>query len=394
MNRQRPSHRIALALSYRYRLLPTKAQHATLVKILESQRLLYNAALEERIGAYRRTGRGRTYMDQCGALTVWRGFDSDARATPLNIQRWTLKRLDDAYAAFFRRVKGGGAPGFPRFRGKGWWRSFGFAEFAGARWDGKRLRFKGLPGGLRVHLHRPLPADLRSCVFTKDESGWSVAFHVRVDAREKCTVANSIGIDLGLKAFSYASDGVIVPNPRVARKAERLVRQRSRALARCKKGSQRRQKVRERLRAAHRDILNARTTWLHQQSAALVGRADLIAAEDLRIANMIKNPYLARSISDAGWAKFLSMVAYKAERAGKHFVTVDPRNTTQDCSGCGVKVPKTIAVRTHACPECGLVLDRDHNAALNILRAVAGPGQPNVAHQRKRAAGNLKAVTP
>lgn len=383
-----------MILAYKYRLLPSKAQHKAMAAICEGQRLLYNAALEERIDCYRKTGRGRSYVDQCAAVTEWRSFDPNAKVAPLNLHRWTLRRVDLAYRSFFSRLKAGRTPGFPRFRGRGRWHSFGFNEFQGIRWDGRRLRFSGLPGGLRVHLHRPLPSNIRSCAFSKDGAGWTVSFYVAVDATPKSAVSISVGIDLGLKAFSYASDGVIVPNPRIARRAERIVRVRQRALARCRKGSKRRQKVRATLSDAHRDIMNARTTWLHQQSAALVARADLIAAEDLRVANMIKNPHLARSISDASWAKFLSMVAYKAERAGKHFVTVDPRNTTQDCSGCGVKVPKTIAVRTHACPECGLVLDRDHNAALNILRAVAGPGKPNAAHQGKRASRNIMGETP
>lgn len=142
--------------------------------MLESQRQLYNAALEERIGAFRKAGVTRNYVDQCGALTEWRRSDPEAAAVPLCLQRWTLKQLEEAYRGFFRRLKGGGKPGFPRFRGKGRFESFGFAEFSGIRLDNRRLRFKGLPGGLRVHFHRPLPQDarIRSCVFSRDDKGW------------------------------------------------------------------------------------------------------------------------------------------------------------------------------------------------------------------------------
>ncbi|KWT70784.1 Mobile element protein [Hyphomicrobium sulfonivorans] len=314
---------------------------------------------------------------------------------PLCVQRWTLRRLDDAYKAFLRRLKARtGKAGFPRFRGKGCWGSFGFNEFSGIRFDGKRFRFRGVPGGLRVHLHRELPkGKICSCVFTRDAKGWSVCLQVRVEAQEKRSVSTSVGIDLGIKVFAYQSDGVILPNPRVARKAERRMRIRQRALARCKRGSNRRRKVKAELSRLHRKITNTRSTWLHQQSARIANSYDLIAAEDLNVKGMAKHPTLARSIHDASWGKFISMLSYKAERAGSTFITVNPRNTSQRCSGCGEIVPKTLAVRTHSCPSCGLVIDRDHNASLNILQAVVGLGQPNVADYGKRAARNLNEAT-
>lgn len=380
-------------LTYKYRLLPSKRQHRALEAICEAQRVLYNAALEERIDCYRKTSEGRTFIDQTKALTTCRRDLPEMAALPVALQRWTLKRLDDAFAGFFRRVKHGGKVGFPRFRGRGWWTSFGFTEFSGIRFDGKRLRFKGMPSSVKLHLHRSLPkdSDIHSCVFKRDGHGWYVCFQVAVKPAEKRVVSNAIGIDLGLKAFAYCSDNVVIPNPQIARRAEKELRRRQRALSRCKRGSKRRNKAREQVAKVHRKIVNTRTTWLHQQSAALVKRADLIAAEDLRIANMVRNPHLARSISDAGWSKFLSMVAYKAEKAGKHFITIDPRNTSQTCSSCGELVPKSLAVRTHSCPSCGLVIDRDWNASLNILNA-AGNGRRagNVANHGERRLRNIR----
>jgi putative transposase len=381
-----------MVLTYKYRLLPSEAQHAALATICESQRKLYCAALEERIDCYRKTGKGRSYIDQCKALTECRRDMPDMATLPANLQRWTLKRLDDAYAGFFRRLKCGGNPGFPRFRGKGWWSSFGFNEFSGIRWDGKRLRFAGMSGGLRVHLYRELPPDIRSCVFKRAGRQWWVCFQVEVATAKKRTVSTSVGLDLGLNVFAYQSDGVVIANPRFSRRTENEMRRRQRALARCKRGSRNRRKAKERLTRLHQKIVNQRTTWLHQQSARIARSYDLIAVEDLRVANMVKNPHLARSISDAGWSKFLSMASYKAERAGATFVTVDPRNTSQKCSGCGELVPKSLAVRIHCCPHCGLVVDRDWNAAINILAAVAGRGERNVAECRKRARRNVKLV--
>ena len=383
-------------LTFKYRLLPSRRQHAALADICEAQRQLYNAALQERIDCYRKTGKGRSYIDQCRALTECRRDLPEMAALPANVQRCTLKRLDEAFAGFFRRVKlRNGKAGFPRFRGKGWWTSFGFAEFSGVKFDGRRLRFKGLPGGLRVHLHRPLPegADIRSCTFKREHKGWCVYFQIAVETPEKRTMERAIGIDLGLKVFAYQSDGVIVPNPRIARRAEREVRRRQRALTRCKRGSNRRRKVRARLARAHAAVMNARTTWLHQQSARIANSYDLIAVEDLNVRGMVRNHSLARSISDAAWSKFLDMLDYKAVRAGSHLIRVNPKNTSQRCSGCGELVSKSLAVRTHSCPSCGLVIDRDWNASLNILRAVLGPGRQNVAQWSKRAAGNLTEIS-
>src|SRR5258705_9573859 len=135
-----------MILTYRYRLLPTRRQHRALEAILESQRQLYNAALEERIEAFRKFGITRTYLDQTKALTEWRRDDPDALQLSVFLQRATLKRLDEAYCGFFRRVKNGKKPGFPRFRGRGWFRSFGFREFRGISLKNGRLRFKGIPG--------------------------------------------------------------------------------------------------------------------------------------------------------------------------------------------------------------------------------------------------------
>jgi putative transposase len=359
-------------LTYRYRLLPSKRQHAALTGLLDGQRVLYNAALEERIDCYRKTGKGVSYIDQCKSLTLCRRALPEMGDLPVNLQRWTLKRLDDAFQGFFRRVKArNGKAGFPRFRGRGWWDSFGFGEFSGIRFDGIRLRFAGMPSGLKLHLHRALPAesDIRSCVFRRDGRGWHVSLQISVEAAEKRVAAKMVGVDLGLKVFAYCSDGVILPNPRVARKAERAQRIAQRALSRCKRGSNRRRKVKARLARLHRKIADTRSTWLHQQSAALVNRADLIVVEDLNVKNMIRHPTLARSIADASWSKFLDLLRYKAERAGAHLIRVDPRNTSQRCSGCSELVPKSLAVRIHACPHCGLVIDRDWNASLNILRA-------------------------
>ena len=380
-----------MILTYRYRLLPARRQHRALEQILESQRQLYNAALEERIDAYRKAGVTRTYIDQTKALTEWRRSDPDAPALPVCLQRATLKRLDEAYKGFFRRIKRGGKAGFPRFRGKGWFDSFGFREFAGITLKDARLRFKGMPGSLRVYMHREWPAgaSIRSCTFKRDPKGWSVSFAVEIAAAEPRESRRAVGVDLGISTFAALSDAGFIPSLRAARKAERRLRIAQRALARKKHGSKSRRKARMAVTRCHAAAGRQRAEHLHQASARLVRDYDLIAVEKLNVKGLAGS-VLAKDVHDASWARFVSMLRYKAEWAGARLIEVDPRNTSQECSGCGMKVPKPLAERRHDCPHCGLSIDRDLNAARNILnRAGVGPGLPNVAGCGMRAGENL-----
>jgi len=382
---------VSMILTYRYRLLPTRRQHRALEEILESQRQLYNAGLEERIDAYRKAGVTRTYFDQTKALTEWRAQDPDATGLPLRLQRATLKRLDEAYKGFFRRVKLGGKPGFPRFRGKGWFDSFGFREFSGITLRGARLRFKGMPGALRVHLHRPMPPGsvIRSCTVRRDARAWMVGFAVELPVPPLREVANTAGVDLGISVFAVLSDGGAIPSLKAARRAERNLRKAQRALARKARGSQGRRKAQSVVRRCHAGTARRRANHLHQASARLVRDYDAIAIEALQVKGLARSA-LAKDVHDASWARFISMLRYKAERAGTRLIEVDPRNTTQDCSACGTKVPKELGDRRHECLHCGLSIDRDLNAARNILsRAGVGPGLHNVAGCGMRAGGNL-----
>lgn len=378
-------------LTYKYRLLPSKRQHAALSAILEAQRQLYNAALQERIDAWRNAKKHVSFPDQCKSLTVCRHDLPEMDAVKRSIQEATLRSLDLAFAAFFRRVKAGTKPGFPRFRGKDRWRSFTVREPHGLSLSGRRLWFKGLPGSLRFHEHRPLPRDgsLTAARIVRDAKGWSICFAAEIVKPGPQLDRPSVGIDVGLSCLAALSSGETIPNARVAQRAEREMRRHQRALARCKRSSRHRQKVRARLGRLHQRIVNTRTTYLHQVSAQIAGRHGLIAVEKLNIKGLAQT-HLARSVHDAAWAQFKSMLAYKAERAGGQLIEVDPRFTSQDCSGCGERVPKALSVREHSCPSCGLVLDRDVNAARNILhKAKLGLEAGNVAQWSERRLRNI-----
>jgi putative transposase len=381
-------------LTYRYRLLPTQRQHRALEAILESQRQLYNAALEERIDAYRKRGIRRSYIDQTKALTEWRHSDTDAASLPVTLQRATLKRLDNAYRSFFRRIKKAEKPGFPRFRGKGWFNSFGFREFnprVGISISAGRISFKGMPGTLRVHLHRKLPAEavVMGCTFRRELKGWTVSFSLKLPTPPVVEGSRVAAIDLGITTFATLSDGSAVPSLRAARKAERRLQVADRAVSRKHRGSKGRRNALLDRRRQHAAVARRRRDYLHKISALLVRNHDVIAVEALNLRGLAQGA-LAKHIYDASWHTFISMLRYKAARAGARLVEVNSRNTTQDCSRCGVKVPKTLGERLHHCPQCGLRIDRDLNAARNILnRGGMGPGLHNVAGYGMRAGGNL-----
>jgi putative transposase len=404
-----------MILTYRFKLAPTKAQYASLERLCEMQRHLYNAALQERSDAWRKNGVSVTKLDQFKSLTQIRSFDETYAAVPVTMSRWSISRVDDAFKGFFSRVKRGDKPGFPRFKGRSRWRSFGFAEWSGIRLKDGKLLFSGLVGGLKARLHRPIPggASIKSCTFSKMGRHWFIAMQVDVPVVESHVNPDSVvGIDVGVEHLATTSDGIHFANHRPRSRREKAIRIAQRALARCRRGSKRRAKVRERLARIQRRIANARSTCLHQVSEKLARTYAFIAVEKLNVKNMTgsargtaddpgtnvhQKAGLNRALLDAAPAMLISYTSYKAERAGGMLVKENAAHTSQDCSGCDERVPKALSERTHRC-KCGLVLDRDHNAAINILqRALKAhgrarpPGDANVGHQPVRRLGNMVA---
>ena len=379
-----------MLLTYRYKLKPTKAQYSEFDRVLELQRLLYNACLQERVEAWKKASVSVTRNDQQKSLTEIRSFDEAYAAMPVCLSRWSIAKVDDAMKGFFSRVKKGRTPGFPRYRGMGNWSTFGFDEWRGIRLVGSRLMFKPFAVGIRVNLHRPLPSsDIRSCTFTRKGRHWFVNLVVDAPVAEAHEApGTAVGIDVGIEHLLTTSEGEHVENKRPRKRREKQLHEAQRALARCKKGSKRRSKVKERLRTVQMRIQQARDTHLHQVSAKLASRFETIAVEDLKLRNMTRSARgtmeepgrnvaqkagLNRSMLDAAPGKLIQMIAYKAEKAGGKIVRVDPRNTSQACSSCGTIVRKTLEERRHVC-ACGADLHRDHNAALNVLGRATPPG--------------------
>ncbi len=207
----------------------------------------------------------------------------------------------------------------------------------------------------------------------KRADGYYVQFAVQADRQiEHVVTGTQVGIDVGLKEFSTDSNGNTVANPRFLRKAEKKLKRLHRRLSRTQKKSANRKKARQKLAKAYLKVHRQREDFARKEANALISSHDLIAFEDLKIANMVRNHSLAKSIGDAAWGRFLQWVKYYGILHAIPVVAVAPQFTSQDCSGCGKTVKKSLSERTHTCVHCGLVLDRDHNAARNILYKAIG----------------------
>jgi putative transposase len=365
-------HEWRMVRVFRYRLYPTRGQEAALHRTLGLLRELYNAALQERRDAYRTKGATRSGYDQMASLPEVKALRPEFGAVYSQLLQDCLARLDRAYRAFFRRVKAGEAPGYPRFKGRGRYRTFTFKQpgngSAKLAAGGKRVKLAGI-GLVKLKLHRPLEGRIKQASVTLAGDGhFYVAFACEdVPPEPLAPTGASVGIDVGITTFAALSDGTMVDNPRPFERAQAKLRRAQRSLARRTRGSARRREQAARVAGLHDRVRRTRLDFHHQVARQLVERFDAIAVEDLRVRGLARSK-LAKQVHDAAWAQFLTILASKAECAGRELVRVDPRGTSQVCSDCGADVRKGLHVRVHRCPHCGCEADRDVNAARNIER--------------------------
>jgi putative transposase len=355
--------------TYKEKLRPTPTQARALDEVLWRCRTLYNSALEQRITAWQRRRVSVSRYQQEAELKDIRAAFPEYAALHSHLLQDVLARLDRTYQAFFRRVQRGEKAGFPRFKGRGRFHSFTFKEYGnGVRLDNGVLVLAKI-GRISVHWSRPLEGTPKTITISREADGWYVAIScAEVPLQPLPATGQEAAIDLGVEAFATRADGVRIVTPAYYRKAEAQFRRCQRPVARRKKGSHRRRKAVALLARAHQHIARQRRNFHHQEAHKLVRAYDVIYYEALRVHNMVQNHQLAKSISDAGWGAFLTILTFKAASAGKRVQAVDPAFTSQRCSCCGVVVQKGLSVRWHSCPDCGASLHRDHNAALNILR--------------------------
>jgi putative transposase len=348
--------------TYKYRLFPSRAQTTRLNGQLALLCELYNAGLQERRDAYRLEHKSIRYIDQQNQLPEIKEIRPELKEIHSQVLQDVLRRLDKAFQSFFRRVKEHKEKaGFPRFKSHKRYDSFTYTQSGFSLTNGK-LRLSKI-GDVRIKLHRPLTGKVKTLTVTRSATGkWYACFSVEVETQPLPQNGRTVGIDVGLTSFCTLSSGEQVDNPRFFRTDKK-------ALARAQR--QKRYKVARRI---HERIKSRRSNFAHQLSHALVSLYGAIFFEKLNIKGMVRNHSLALSISDAAWNQLIQFTSYKAENAGRLCEQVDPRGTSQECSACGVIVVKDLSQRVHSC-LCGLTLDRDVNAARNILaRGLASVG--------------------
>lgn len=364
--------------SYRYRLRPTRAQERTLREWLYLTRELYNAALQERRDAWRKQRKSITCFDQIKQLAEIRQLRPEFQQIPINVLRGALRRLDKAFQGFFRRCKTGEKPGFPRFKRHNWWKSLLIDDLGrhkdGAPIDpvvtGKRRVFVPLLGLVKLNLHRPIEGVPKAARFTIDGRGrWFVTLAcVDVPAKPLPVIDREVGIDLGLLRLATTSDGTMYRNPRPLDEARIELERAQRTVSRRKRGGQRRRHAVGQLRRRYERVTNVRRENHISVARDLAAKYQIIYVEDLQIKEMLEKNF-GRSFSDAALAGLLHWLHVKAESAGRGVVAVNPAYTSRTCSRCGViKDHLSLGERTFRCGHCGLVIDRDVNAALNIKR--------------------------
>ena len=354
--------------AFKYRLYPSKSQAKTLNATLETCRRFYNDCLAERKDAYEKEKRTVGKFEQLRKVKTLKETNPYAKALHSHVLQIVVADLDKAFQAFFRRIKSGETPGYPRFKGRNRFDSFGFKEYAnGFRLDGRRLKLSGI-GRIAVRWHRPLEGQIKTVRVIRKAGQWYVCFACEVAAKPLEPTGNVIGIDVGLSSMITTSDGHKADNPRWYRQEQSKLRVIQRRVSRRKKGGSGRCKAVLQLQRQHERVQNQRRDYLNKLAHELIQQNDFIAIEDLQVRNMVRNRYLSKSIMDAGWWYFRQRLAAKAVEAGRTIVAVPPAYTSKTCSNCGnIFDHLTLADRWVEC-TCGLSLDRDHNAAINVLR--------------------------
>ncbi|MEV7004660.1 transposase [Streptomyces sp. NPDC093982] len=391
--------------AYKFLMRPTVGQAASLGEMLRDHCGLYNGALQERRDAYRHASKTSIkYGQQSAQLKDIRAYDPERQGRwSFSSQQATLRRLDKAFAAFFRRIKSGETPGYPRFRGVNWFDTVDFPKDGdGCRWDATphgpvtRVRFQGV-GHVKVNQHRRVVGKVKTVSVKREGKRWYVILTAEQPPPEPLPATGSVvGIDMGIASFLTTSNGEHTPNPRHARKAAAKLETAQQALAkfprrRRDKRTATHQRAVQKVADLHRKVRRQRLDHAHKIAHGLVRDHDFIAHEDLKIRNMSRTVApkpdpdqpgsflpngataktgLNRSIADAGWGVFLTILAAKAESAGREVIAVDPHNTSRRCPECGHTTQENRPTQEKfLCVSCGHHAHADTVGALNVLRA-------------------------
>jgi len=349
--------------TFKYQLYPNRQQRKKLQATLEVCRELYNAALQELREAWSSARKGIGYIEQANQLGDIKAIREDVRAVHSQVLQDTLRRLDKTFQAFFLRCKRGEIPGFPRFRSPSRYDSFTYPQ-TGFQLNG-RLTLSKI-GAVKIKLHREIKGDIKTLTIKRENGLWYACFSCVVASEPLPPNDRAVGIDVGLSPFATLSDGKEIENPRWFQKMRNRLRRAQRRVSRRKKLSQRWKKAVRIVAKMQRAVFHQRHDFQHQLSRRLVNKYGTIFVEDLNVKGLCRG-MLSKAVHDAGWAGFFAKLSYKAESAGRLFLTVDARGKSQRCP-CGEPNPKRLSDREHVCAKCGLVTTRNHASAMEILR--------------------------
>lgn len=344
--------------AYRFRLYPTRSQDEALRHHLWLSKELWNRMLDYSKSKYKAE---KKFASRKELREVVKGQGLFSQ-----VAQELVDRLVDATWRFITLKKEGKDCGFPRFKSFDRLKSLCYPQM-GFKLRGNRLHVSPF-GEIKLKLHRQIKGKIKTFTLKRECSGkWFAVFTVEEEAAAFCSNQGGVvGVDLGLSKLAVVSDGSVIANPRHIKKHERKIAVLGRCLSKKKRGSRNRFKAKVKLARAYEKLGNSRRDFLHKTSYRLVRQYSLISLENLNVKGMVEERF-GKQINDAGWGTLAGMLCYKAESAGCKVVFVNPEGTTQQCSRCGSVVPKTLADRVHNCPNCGLILDRDLNAAKNIL---------------------------
>jgi putative transposase len=373
--------------TFEYRIKPNKPFIAACEKALNDSRFVYNCALEQRVRVYNASGKGIGLNEQSRQLTDARNESPEIKSVLRSIQQDALERLDEAFDAFFRRLKLGENPGFPRFKGRDRYHTISqkYEKVRPCPIKGDKLTVPGV-GTCRVRLSRPIEGRCKQLRITRRADGWYALLVCEIPKpAPRAFTGETVGVDVGITSFATLSTGEGIANPRHLKRAATQLAREQRRLSRKVKGSQNRGKARGKVALRHLRVHRARKHFHHEVAAKLVEQFDRIAVEDLKIRGMVKNRHLAKAILDVAWGQFFAITKSKAESAGRTFKRVNPRYTSQTCSNCGHRQKMPLAIRIFECEKCGFVCGRDHNAAINLDTVRASGPKPDACGERQRS---------
>ena len=358
--------------AFKYRIYLTKGQRRILEQQLEECRWVYNETLAYRKNAYEAERRTANWYETKRLLPMWKSTRPALKHVHSQVLQNVTERVDLAFKSYFRRVrKGTEEVGYPRFKQFGRYDSLTYPQYGnGVRLEGKRLIVSKI-GAVKVVLHLPIEGTPKTVTLSRSATGkWYACLSCEMDAHPLSPTEHITGVDVGLASFATLSNGEQIDNPRFYRKDEADLKRVQKRKDAAKNAANWPEYTKQKtiLSKIHQRIGHRRADFAHKHSRALVNRYQVIVFEQLAPQEMGRSKGMRKSIMDVAWTQFISMTVAKAEEAGRTVILVDPRNTSKKCSGCGELVEKALGDRTHTCPNCGLVMDRDVNAALNILQ--------------------------